>query len=160
MPTTVTVRPVEPTDLDAIVRIDERLSGHTRKEYWRRRLDVAALRPPWMSLVAEADGRVVGFLFGWVGESEFGIAEPTGWIDLVGVDPPYRGRGIGLALVGRFMRSAEELRAIRRVRTLLDLTQADVREFFLRLGFRHGPMIQMERVTGELTMARPSEASG
>lgn len=160
MPTTVTVRPIEPTDLDAIVRIDERLSGHTRKEYWRRRLDVAALRPPWMSLVAETDGRVVGFLFGWVGESEFGIAEPTGWIDLVGVDPPYRGRGVGLALVGRFMRSAEELRAIRRVRTLLDLAQADVREFFLRLGFRHGPMIQLERATGELTTPGPPEASG
>jgi bisphosphoglycerate-independent phosphoglycerate mutase (AlkP superfamily) len=36
--------------------------------------EIAALRPPWMSLVAETDGRLVGFLFGWVGESEFGIA--------------------------------------------------------------------------------------
>ena len=25
-----------------------------------------------------------------------------------------------------------------------DLGQADVREFFVRLGFHHGPMIQME----------------
>jgi len=31
------------------------------------------------------------------------------------------------------------------VATLIDLTQADVREFFLRQGFHHGPMIQMER---------------
>jgi GNAT superfamily N-acetyltransferase len=98
-----------------------------------------------MSLVAETDGRVAGFLFGWAGESEFGIAEPTGWIDLIGVDPPYRGRGVGHALVERFLRSGQELRAIAKVATLIDLGQADVRDFFLRLGFRHGPMVQMER---------------
>jgi GNAT superfamily N-acetyltransferase len=143
--TDVTVRPVEPSDLADLVRIDEKLSGHTRKDYWQRRLDLAALRPPWMSLVAELDGRVVGFLFGWVGESEFGIARPTGWIDLVGVDPPYRGRGVGHALVERFLASGQELRAVEVIATLLDLGQADIREFFLRLGFRHGPMIQMER---------------
>ncbi len=141
----IVVRPVEPTDLDAIVKIDEKLSGQTRKEYWRRRLEVGSLRPPWMSLVAETDGRVVGFVLGWVGESEFGIAGPTAWLDLIGVDPPYRGRGVGQALVGRFVTSASELRAVQKVSTLIDLGQEDIREFFLRLGFRHGPMIQMER---------------
>jgi GNAT superfamily N-acetyltransferase len=139
------VRPVEPSDLDAVVAIDERLTGHPRKAYWRTRLDVAALRPPWMSSVAELDGRIVGFLFGWVGESEFGIAVPTGWVDLVGVDPAYRGRGVGGALLERFVEGGRELRAIRKVATLIDLDQADVREFFVRRGFRHGPMVQLER---------------
>ena len=143
--TTTTVRAVEPSDLDAIIRIDEKLTGQTRKEYWQRRLDIAALRPPWMSLVAELDGRLVGFMFGWVGESEFGIARPTGWVDLIGVDPPYRGRGVGQAMVGQFVQSGRELRAVEKVATLIDLAQADVREFFVRLGFQHGPMIQMER---------------
>ena len=143
--TAIDVRAVEPSDLDAIVRIDEKLSGQTRKEYWRQRLEIAGLRPPWMSLVAETDGRLVGFLFGWVSETEFGIPRPTGWVDLIGVDPPYRGRGIGHALIARFAQSGTELRAIEKVATLIDLGQADVREFFVRLGFRHGPMIQMER---------------
>jgi GNAT superfamily N-acetyltransferase len=141
----IAVRPVEGTDLDAIVRIDEKLSGQTRKDYWRRRLELAGLRPPWMSLVAETDGRLVGFVFGWVGESEFGIGEPTAWLDLIGVDPPYRGRGVGQALVERFVQSGRELRAIRKAATLIDLAQPDVREFFFRLGFRHGPMVHMER---------------
>ena len=139
------VRAVEPSDLDAIMRIDEKLTAQTRKDYWRTRLDIAALRPPWMSSVAEMDGRLVGFLFGWVAESEFGMSQPMAWVDLIGVDPPYRGRGIAHALIDRFVRSAEELRAIQKVATLIDLTQADVREFFLRQGFHHGPMIQMER---------------
>jgi len=144
----INVRPVEPSDLDAIVRIDEKLSGQIRKDYWQRRLDIAVLRPPWMSLIAETDGRPVGFLFGWVGESEFGIARPTGWVDLIGVAPPYRGRGVAQALLRRFVDSGRELRAIERVATLIDLGQADVREFFTRVGFHHGPMIHMEQSIG------------
>ncbi len=141
---TVSIRPVEPTDVGDIVRIDEHLGGQTRKDYWQARVDVAALRPPWMSLVAVADGRVVGFLFGWVGESEFGIARRIGWIDLIGVDPPYRGHGVGRALVDRFVASGRELRAVSTVATLIDIGQPDVREFFVGLGLRPGPMIQLE----------------
>jgi GNAT superfamily N-acetyltransferase len=143
--TDVVVRPLEPSDVDAIVAIDEKLSGQTRKDYWRRRLEIASLRPPWMSLVAETDNRLAGFLFGWVGESEFGIPEPTGWVDLIGVDPAYRSRGVARALLQRFVQSGRELRALERVATLIDLNQADVREFFHRQGFQPGRMVQLER---------------
>lgn len=144
----VTVRALEPSDLDAVVAIDEKLTGQTRKDYWRTRFDIAALRPPWMASVAEVDGRPAGFLFGWVGESEFGIAARTGWIDLIGVDPAFRGRGVGQALVDRFVSAGRELRAIGKVATLIDLSQADVREFFVRRGFVHGPMVQLEQELG------------
>jgi GNAT superfamily N-acetyltransferase len=141
----VVVRPLEPSDVDSIVAIDEKLSGQTRKDYWRRRLEIASLRPPWMSVVAETDGRLVGFLFGWVGESEFGIPQSTGWVDLIGVDPAYRGRGVARALLDRFVQSGRELRALERVATLIDLGQVDIREFFLRQGFQPGRMVQLER---------------
>lgn len=141
----IDIRYVEPADREAITRIDEIITGRTRPEYWRTRLEMAALRPPWMSLVAETDGRVVGFLFGWVGESEFGMAAKTAWIDLVGVEPRYRGAHVGQALVDRFQESAGELRAIEKIATLLDLDQSDVREFFLHLGFQRGPMVQLEK---------------
>ena len=143
--TGVVVRPLEPSDVDAIVAIDERLSEHARKDYWRHRLDIASLRPPWMSLGGETDGRLVGFLFGWVGESEFGIAQPTAWVDLIGVDPAYRHRGVAHTLLDRFVESGRELRAVSRVATLIDLGQVDVREFFLRRGFQPGRMVHLER---------------
>lgn len=143
--TDVVVRPLEPSDVDAIVTIDEKLSGQTRKDYWRRRLEIASLRPPWMSVVAETDGRLVGFLLGWVGESEFGIPQPTGWVDLIGVDPAYRSRGVARTLLDRFVQSGRELRALERVATLIDLGQVDIREFFLRQGFQPGRMVQLER---------------
>ena len=143
--TDVVVRPLEASDIDAIIAIDETLSGQTRKDDWRRRLEIASLRPPWMSVVAETDDRLVGFLFGWVGESEFGIARSTGWVDLIGVDPAYRGRGVARRLLDRFVESGRELRALERVATLVDLGQGDVREFFLRRGFEPGRMVQLER---------------
>lgn len=143
--TAITIRTLQSSDLADVARVDERLTGQARKDYWQTRLELAALRPPWMSLVAETDGRVVGFLFGWVGESEFGIPVRTGWIDLIGVDPRYRGLGVGRALVERFAASGRELRDVRTVATFIDLAQADVREFFLRLGLRHGPMVHMEK---------------
>jgi GNAT superfamily N-acetyltransferase len=143
--TGVGVRPLEPSDCDAIMAIDEKLSGHPRKEYWQRRLEIASLRPAWMSLVGETDGRLAGFLFGWVGESEFGIAVPTGWVDLIGVDPAYRHRGVARALLDRFVDSGRELRALARLATVIDLAQVDVREFFLRQGFQPGRMVHLER---------------
>ncbi len=141
----VTTRPLEPTDLAAVVDIDEKIAGQGRPRYWQTRMDIAALRPPWMSLVAESDDRVVGFLFGWVGESEFGIATPTAWIDLIAVAPPYRAHGVAHVLVERFAASAREFRGIARIATLIDLAQPEIREFFGREGFRPGPMVQWER---------------
>jgi GNAT superfamily N-acetyltransferase len=61
------------------------------------------------------------------------------------VDPAYRGRGVARALLNRFVESGRELRALGRVATLIDLGQADVREFFLHRGFQPGRMVQLER---------------
>lgn len=142
---TIRVRALEAADLEAVVAIDERLTGRTRMASWRTRLGIADQRPPWTSAAAALDGRVVGFLFGWVGESEFGVPVPTGWIDLVGVDPGYRGRGVGTALLDRFITGGRERRAIRKLATLIDLEQAEAREFFVRRGFGPGAMVQLER---------------
>lgn len=139
------LKAVEPPNLDALVRINEKHSGQTRQKYRQRRLEISVLGSPWMSLVAETDGCLAGFLFGWVSESEFGFAEPTGWVDLIGVDSPYLGRGVGHALLQKFLDCGSELRASGKVATLIDLGQADIRKFFARLGFRHGAMLQMER---------------
>jgi GNAT superfamily N-acetyltransferase len=66
-------------------------------------------------------------------------------VDLIGVDAAYRGRGVGAALLDRFVAGGCEMRAIRKLATLIDLEQTEVREFFVRRGFAPGSMVQLER---------------
>ncbi len=142
----VWIRRLQRDDFDAVVRMDERITGRPRPDYWRDRFETAeTIRPPWASLAAELDGRPVGFLLGWASGREFGIPGSVGWIDVIGVDPPYRGRGVGRALVEAFSTSAKELRAIDTIFTLVEPADNQVREFFAHLGFTPGRMLHLER---------------
>lgn len=142
----VSIRRLQREDFDAVVRMDERITGRPRPDYWRERFETAeTIRPPWASLVAELDGRAVGFLLGWASGREFGVPGSVGWIDVIGVDLPYRGRGVGRALVGAFADSAKELRDIDTIFTLIDPGDNQIREFFARLGFAPGKMLHLER---------------
>lgn len=44
----------------------------------RSAIHIRPVEPADLDVVAETDGRVVGFLFGWVAESEFGIPGRVG----------------------------------------------------------------------------------
>ena len=89
------IRPVDELDLEDIGALDEKISGRYRPEVWERRVGYYLRRDPDASLVAEADGKVVGFMFGEIRSGEFGLEEPTGWIEVLGVDPDFRGRAVG-----------------------------------------------------------------
>src|SRR5215203_2736842 len=93
--TDVSIRPLDELDISAIVRIDEKILGAYRPEVWERRIGYYLRRDPETSVVAELDGRVVGFMLGEVRSGEFGIEEPTGWVEHLGVDPGFRGKAVG-----------------------------------------------------------------
>ncbi len=141
----VGIRELKKDDFQAIMEIDKLVRGLSRPEYWSRRFMNAEGLPPWASLVAEADGRVVGFLLGWSSMWDFGVRDEVGWIDVIGVHPQYRLRGIGRALVDEFDRLAKDRRGIEKVFTLVDPAETETSGFFSRLGFAHGKLIQMQR---------------
>ena len=106
-------------DLAAIIDIEERVTGVARPEYWAARIEISeAIRPHWASLVAEVDNRVVGFILGRAGELEFGLPGTVGWIEIIGVDPAYRGQGIARRLVDRIAELAVD--QIRRARPAMN----------------------------------------
>ena len=94
----VRIRPVNELDIEAICRIDERITGKYRPDVWEDRVVYFIRRDPDSSQVAEVDGKVVGFMLGEVRGGEFGMEEPTGWLEFFGVDPSARERGIGRGL--------------------------------------------------------------
>jgi ribosomal protein S18 acetylase RimI-like enzyme len=139
------VRPLEKRDLPAIVDMEERQTGVARPKYWEQRIEISeAIRPHWASLVAEIDNRVVGFLLGRAGELEFGLPGTVAWIEMIGVDPVYRRRGVAKELVGKFAESAED-HGIRTIFTLITSNQTDMQQFFSRLGFIHGKMLHYQK---------------
>ncbi len=135
--TEVTIRTLEDADLEDIVRLDEKVTGSYRPEVWERRLVYYQRRDPEASAVAEADGRVVGFMLGEVRSGEFGLEEPTGWIEVMGVDPEQRGQSIGRRLADHLLAHFRN-RGATTVRTFVDEDMDQIAGFFTALGFQPG----------------------
>jgi ribosomal protein S18 acetylase RimI-like enzyme len=144
---TIYIRNLRKNDLAAIVNIEEHVTGVARRDYWEKRIELSeAIRPHWASLVAEADNRVVGFVFGRAGELEFGLPGTVAWIEIIGVDPAYRHHGIARALLEQFTASAED-HGVKTIFTLVDDNQSEMKEFFNRLGFSQGKMQHFQKET-------------
>jgi ribosomal protein S18 acetylase RimI-like enzyme len=139
------VRSLERRDLPSIVAMEERITGVARPQYWEQRIELSeAIRPHWTSLVAEFENRFVGFLFGRAGELEFGLPGTIAWVETIGVDPAFRGRGIARELIEEFISSAED-HGIKTIFTLVTTGQTDMQSFFSRQGFVQGRMLHYQK---------------
>ncbi|MDP2605948.1 MAG: GNAT family N-acetyltransferase [Deltaproteobacteria bacterium] len=139
------VRSLERRDLPSIVAMEERITGVARPQYWEQRIELSeAIRPHWTSLVAEFENRFVGFLFGRAGELEFGLPGTIAWVETIGVDPAFRGRGIARELIEQFISSAED-HGIKTIFTLVTSGQTDMQTFFSRQGFAQGKMLHYQK---------------
>ena len=137
--TDVRVRGLDTIDIGAVVDIDEKISGRYRPEVWETRVGYYLRRDPDAALVAEVGGDVVGFMLGEVRSGEFGLEEPTGWIEVLGVDPDVRGRSIGRRLAEALLDHFKTQGAVT-VRTLVDEEMKDIAGFFSSLGFEPAPV--------------------
>lgn len=96
----VVVRRLRPDDLDAVIAIDAKSTGRPRTEYFKLKLEMAMNETGVeVSLAAEVDGLMVGFLISRVYHGDFGIAEPAAVLEVLGVNPDFRGQGVGRALL-------------------------------------------------------------
>lgn len=132
----VMVRSLEASDLDALVRIDRHITGRDRSGYYRRKIDEALqLSGIRLSLVAEEQGMVVGFIMARVDYGEFGQTATTAVIDTLGVDPGSHGRQVGRALVSQLLANLASLR-VETVRTMVYWDNFGLLRFLQRCGFR------------------------
>ena len=144
MSSPLTIRPLDTVDFGDIVAIDEKITGQYRPDVWETRCAYYLRRDPDAALVAVTSGdggeTVVGFMLGEVRSGEFGLEAPTGWIEVLGVDPDHRGQAIGRRLA-EAMLSHFESRDAETVRTLVDeQSMADIAGFFESLGFEPAPL--------------------
>jgi GNAT superfamily N-acetyltransferase len=137
----IRTRPLEKADYDYIVRvIDQWWGGPTS----------ALAHPVYFyelgehAMVAEVDGRVVGFLFGFTApDAEAGAlrtsATPgggakSGYVHLVGIDPDYRRKHVGTLLYRTFEDRMRTL-GIRRLKAITTLGNDGSVRFHEALGW-------------------------
>ena len=116
----IPIRSMAAGDQTALVRIDTTITGRDRSPYYERKvaeaLEESGIR---LSLVAELDDHVVGFIMANVDYGEFGVAERTAVIHTLGVDPGYGHRHVGTALLSQLLANLATLR-VDRVVTEID----------------------------------------
>jgi len=140
----IKMRPLTISDLDAIVEIDRKVLGKVRQDFWRKKIELPNPRYPLSGLVAEAEGKVIGFIVGEVSGWEFGIPETVGWISTIGVDPDYQHRGVARELSQEFIKNLKSI-GVSVVYTLVNWSDWDLLKFFRAMGFtRGGEMINLE----------------
>ncbi len=139
----ITIRTLKKTDLDAIVEIDEKVLGESRRNYWKKKLDLMNDKSSPFSLVAEMNEKVVGFILGDVSGLEFGVPETIGWIDTIGIDPNYQKRGLATALANELIKNLKAI-GVKTIYTLVSWNDWDLLQFFHAMGFTRGDMINLE----------------
>jgi ribosomal protein S18 acetylase RimI-like enzyme len=140
----VLVRTLMESDEEAVVAIDATATGRRRPRYFELMLQRAVkLAGMQISLVAEVDRHVVGFLVGSLYYGEYGVMEPSASIEAIGVHPDFRGRNVGKALVRQLRLNLGALR-IMILRTEVDWDNFDLLAFLQREGFVPAKRICLE----------------
>lgn len=133
----VPVRSMKETDLAALVKIDRKATRHgdDRSAYYKRKqrevLHQSGIR---VSLVAELEGFVVGFIMARVDFGEFGHASTEAVMDTLAVDPDYQGQGVGQALMAKLMANLAILQ-VDNVRTEIDWNDTGLMAYLSITGF-------------------------
>lgn len=139
------MRVLKKGDLEAIVAIDEKVSKQNRREYYERK--IATITDPERSInssiVAEVDGKVVGFIMGDVYFGEFGIPETSATIDTLGVDPTLQNKGLASELLDQFMMNMK-VAGVNKVYTLVNWDDFALEKFFSRHKFVPSKRINLE----------------
>jgi len=131
------------SDLDQIVEIDIKVLGKPRPEYWEMKIDIVENRSQISSLVAEMDGKVVGFIIGGASRWEYGLPEDIGWIDTIGVDPEYQRRGIAQILFSEMANNLKKV-GVKTINTFVTKRDWRLLKFFNSVGFQPGDMTNLE----------------
>lgn len=141
----VAVRAIREDDLNALVRIDAQSTGRTRPRYFQlmleRAVNSAALQ---VSLVAEREERVVGFVIASLYYGEYGISEPSASIEAIGVEAASRRTHVAHALLETLRRNVAAI-GVASIRTEVEWSDFDLLAFLRSEGFVPAPRLCLER---------------
>lgn len=135
----IVVRGLRPEDMDRVVALDARVTGRRRDEFFKVKLQQnLAETGIKVSLAAETDGCLCGFLLARVYYGEFGTMEPAAVLDTIDVDPDFQSQGVGRALLDQLSLNLSGLN-VGTLRTEASWDKPALLAFFQREGFVPAP---------------------
>jgi ribosomal protein S18 acetylase RimI-like enzyme len=143
-PAAVRVRNVQVGDLDEVAAIDLEVTRLPKPGYWAEIYQRygTGRRQQRFFLVAEAAGRIEGFVIGEVRDWEFGSPR-CGWVFAINVRPRSRLAGIGSRLLEAICEGFRRM-GVAKVRTLLQRDNQLILSFFRSQGMMAAPFIPLE----------------
>ncbi|MCP4287000.1 MAG: GNAT family N-acetyltransferase [Gammaproteobacteria bacterium] len=130
------VRTLAESDIDAILRIDRHITKEDRSVYLREKVDeVVSHSGMRVSMVAEQEGMVTGFIMARLDYGSFGRASSTAVIDTLGVGPEYKSSGVGSALMAQLLDNLASVR-VEDVRTEVEWDSFELNRFLSDCAFK------------------------
>ncbi len=131
----VMIRSLAQQDLDPVVRIDQKITGRNHRDFFQRKFqEVLFESGVRISLVAEMDGMVVGFMMARVDFGEFGRTASEAVIDMLGVTKAFRSQQVGHALLSQLLANLASLQ-VESVRSEVEWNNFGLLGFLESCGF-------------------------
>jgi ribosomal protein S18 acetylase RimI-like enzyme len=136
----VEIRALKPDDLAAVVAIDAEIEGRSRRAYVERRLKAALREPKLHAQLAASDGRgVAGYILARLPEGEFGRAETSLRLEMIGVRADRRAQGVGARLFEALLQWARR-HGVSELRTTAVWRDTRMLHWFDTMGFELAPI--------------------
>jgi len=138
------IRNLEVRDSDDISRIQEAITKELSAIDYHKIVKEEVKKDNSVNVVAELDGKVVGFIITYILYGGFGL-QKSAWIGLFGVEPKYMGSGIGKRMAKEVFDELMKM-DIKNIFTSVKWDSVDLLSFFKSLGFDRCEFINLKKV--------------
>jgi len=138
------IRNLEIGDSEDISRIQESITKEPSTIDYHKIVQEEVKKDNSVNVVAELDGKVVGFIITYILHGGFGL-EKSAWIGLFGVEPKYMGSGIGKRMAKEVFDELAKIN-IKNIFTSVKWDSVDLLSFFKSLGFDRCEFINLKKV--------------
>ena len=143
----IKIRILRTKDLPQIVRIEEAITKTKVSQQKKAFLRDHIQKEGSVSLVAQVEGQVVGFIISEILTNSFGL-DQGGWIENFGILPQYMGQGIGRTLA-RHLFEVYRKKKIFEIYTSVRWDSVDLLSFFKSIGFDRSSFINLYKKLDE-----------
>ena len=140
--TSIDIREMSEEDVEGILDIEREVKEGNRAVTYAPVPDSCVGGEISNSVVAEENGRIIGFVLGRIVRSPVELSD-VAWIELIGIHPEYQSRGIGKRMV-EVWKDRCRAKGIKKVHIMINWRDWWIQSFFESLGFSRGDLVDFQ----------------